>query len=255
MNRSSTVGRPCSAHNKKGAPERALTSVSISVAAWRYAPALLEKLDTACASVSNTSNTVSSLVICSTSWNLLPRWQSRNDAPCDFALWWAATSVPKPALSMNVMLSMFSTIFFLPSEIRLFTFSRSALLSSPRTMRPSSATTATPSTSRYVIFSATFSSSYSLGLVVFGLFFTRERIRRQPGRTAELSNSPHRTCNTHTRCKSACNVSIPTAASRPDNTAKDLHSWPALCGQRPPGTQSGRHSTSDSLPQSSDRAE
>src|SRR5579862_3205464 len=64
---------------------------------------------------------------------------------------------------MNVMLSMFSTIFFLPSASRLFTFSRSALLSSPRTMRPSSATTDTPSTSRFVIFNATFVSSYEIG--------------------------------------------------------------------------------------------
>jgi hypothetical protein len=51
-----------------------------------YAPALFEKLDTAAASVSYTSNTVSSLVICRTSWNLVPRWHNRSDAPCDFAL-------------------------------------------------------------------------------------------------------------------------------------------------------------------------
>src|ERR1700722_2434198 len=64
---------------------------------------------------------------------------------------------------MNVMLSIFSTIFFLPSASRPFTFSRSALLSSPSTMRPSSATTDTPSTSRFVIFNATFVSSYEIG--------------------------------------------------------------------------------------------
>src|ERR1700684_437988 len=63
---------------------------------------------------------------------------------------------------MNVMLSMFSTIFFLPSASRPFTFSRRALLSSPNTMRPSSATTDTPSTSRFVIFNATFVSSYEI---------------------------------------------------------------------------------------------
>src|SRR5580692_7768904 len=57
------------------------------------------------------------------------------------------------------MLSMLRTIFFLPSASSPFTFSRSALLSSPRTMRPSSATTDTPSTSRFVIFNATFVSS------------------------------------------------------------------------------------------------
>src|SRR5258708_11972969 len=64
---------------------------------------------------------------------------------------------------------MLSTIFFLPPAIRLFTFSRSALLSSPSTMRPSSATTATPSTSRFVILSAIFSSP------------RQKRPRRQPG--------------------------------------------------------------------------
>src|SRR5215470_2390504 len=64
---------------------------------------------------------------------------------------------------MNVTLSMFSTIFFLPSAKRLFTFSRSAFDSSPRTMRPSRATTDTPSTSRFVIFNATFVSSSFFG--------------------------------------------------------------------------------------------
>src|SRR6266576_656494 len=56
---------------------------------------------------------------------------------------------------MNVTLSMLRTIFFFPSAIKLFTFSRRALLSSPRTIRPSSATTDTPFTSQYVIFKAT----------------------------------------------------------------------------------------------------
>ncbi len=44
------------------------------------------KLRTASASVLNTSKTVNSLVICRTSWNLLPRWQRRRAAPCDFTL-------------------------------------------------------------------------------------------------------------------------------------------------------------------------
>jgi hypothetical protein len=44
------------------------------------------KLATASASLLYTSNTVSNLVICSTSWNLLPRCASFNAAPCDFAL-------------------------------------------------------------------------------------------------------------------------------------------------------------------------
>src|SRR5882762_922691 len=62
------------------------------------------------------------------------------------------------------MLSILRTIFFFPSAIRLFTFSRRALLSSPSTMRPSSATTDTPSTSRLVIFKATvYSSSWESG--------------------------------------------------------------------------------------------
>ena len=52
----------------------------------KSANAYLAKLATASASVLYTSNTVSNLVICSTSWNLLPRCASFNAAPCDFAL-------------------------------------------------------------------------------------------------------------------------------------------------------------------------
>src|SRR5713101_9427576 len=115
-----------------------------------------EKLAKAAASVSQTSNTVRSLVICSTSWNLLPRWHRRSDAPWVFALQCAATNVPSPALSIYLMLSIFRTIFFFPSAIRLFNFTRRALLSSPSTIRPSSVTTDTPFTSRFVIFKATF---------------------------------------------------------------------------------------------------
>jgi hypothetical protein len=55
----------------------------------------------------------------------------------------------------------FRTIFFFPSAIKLFNFTRRALLSSPSTMRPSSATTEMPPTSRLVIFKATFVSSPS----------------------------------------------------------------------------------------------
>gem|GEM_PF-5078043 len=44
------------------------------------------KLATASASVLYTSNTVSSFVICSTSWNFDPRWHSFSAAFCDFAL-------------------------------------------------------------------------------------------------------------------------------------------------------------------------
>src|ERR1700693_3232378 len=50
---------------------------------------------------------------------------------------------------------MFRTTFFWPEASSDFTFSRSEVLSSPSTMRPSIATTATPSTTRSVIFSAT----------------------------------------------------------------------------------------------------
>src|SRR5580692_11507751 len=50
---------------------------------------------------------------------------------------------------------MLRTIFFWPEASSDFTFSRSALLSSPSTMRPSIAITSTPSTTRSVIFKAT----------------------------------------------------------------------------------------------------
>ena len=46
----------------------------------------LLKLATASASVLYTSKMVISLVICSTSWNLVPRWHSFNAAPCALAL-------------------------------------------------------------------------------------------------------------------------------------------------------------------------
>src|SRR5260370_20686446 len=93
----------------------------------------LEKQAAAAASVSQTSNTVSSLVICSTSLNLLPKWQRSNDAPWVFVLQCAATRMPSPALSIYVIWSMFRTIFFIASAIRLFNFSRRVLLSSPST--------------------------------------------------------------------------------------------------------------------------
>jgi hypothetical protein len=52
----------------------------------KSANAYFAKLATASASLLYTSKTVSSLVICSTSWNLLPRCASFSAAPCDFAL-------------------------------------------------------------------------------------------------------------------------------------------------------------------------
>src|SRR5256885_4831343 len=53
---------------------------------------------------------------------------------------------------MYLISAMFRTIFFFPSAIRLFSFSRRELLSSPSTIRPSSPTTVTPSTSLFFIF-------------------------------------------------------------------------------------------------------
>src|SRR5262249_33463034 len=52
------------------------------------------KLCTAAASESKTSNTVSSFVTCSTSWNFCPRFDSFSTAPWFRALWNAATNVP-----------------------------------------------------------------------------------------------------------------------------------------------------------------
>src|SRR5216683_1855069 len=103
---------------------------------------------------------------------------------------------------MNVTLFMFSTIFFLPSAIRLFTFSRSALLSSPSTMRPSSATTDTPSTSRFVILSAMFSSPRrsrfqplgANGTILRSIFLwgNRPRLRRELRRCVLRRLRPNR---------------------------------------------------------------
>src|SRR5713101_470226 len=84
---------------------------------------------------------------------------------------------------MYVMLAMFRTIFFFPSAIRLFSFSRRELLSSPRTIRPSNVTTDTPSTSLFVILTVMLFPS-SLGKcppvrapsTYFELFWSREII-------------------------------------------------------------------------------
>src|SRR5258707_559186 len=59
----------------------------------------------------------------------------------------AHSSAPRPELSIMVTFFRSRTIFFLPSPSRLFTFSRSATVSSPRTIRPSSASTVIPSSS------------------------------------------------------------------------------------------------------------
>src|SRR5206468_7604826 len=137
---------------------------------------------------------------------------------------------------MKVTLSMLSTLFFFPSASSLFTFSRKALLSSPSTMRPSSSTTATPSTSRFVIFKATlFSSSSESGS---GGNPRRSRKAYQnrmfPGalhrksKTGQRSNhqaansSPRRTCNSRIPDRSTYSDGTPTAASKRDSTAKDL---------------------------------
>src|SRR6266403_4095896 len=75
------------------------------------------------------------------------------------------------------MLAMFRTIFFFPSAIRLFSFSRKEVLSSPRTIRPSSVTTDTPSTSLFVILTVMLFPS-SLGerpSTYFQLFWSRDK--------------------------------------------------------------------------------
>jgi len=57
--------------NKKGTQDRALLQKHLIAKRSRFY--FFEKLATATASVSKTSNTVSSFVICSTSWNFDPR--------------------------------------------------------------------------------------------------------------------------------------------------------------------------------------
>src|ERR1700730_3785110 len=64
--------------------------------------------------------------------------------------------MPKPALSMYATFDMSRTMRFFPAPSRLLTFSRRALLSSPRTIRPFKATTETPSISLFVKFMVTF---------------------------------------------------------------------------------------------------
>jgi len=71
--------------NHNAAFERCVLSgpvAELRVPPWSY----FEQLATASASVFEMYNTVSNLVICSTCWNLLSRWQSRTDAPSFFAV-------------------------------------------------------------------------------------------------------------------------------------------------------------------------
>src|SRR5467141_2906961 len=92
--------------------------------------------------------------------------------------------MPSPALSIYLMLFIFRTICLFPSAIRLFNFSRRALLSSPGTMRPSSVTTDTPSTSRFVIFKPTFLSSSS----------GSSPAATNPGTARRINNDAHWIC-------------------------------------------------------------
>src|ERR1700739_4421639 len=151
---------------------------------------------------------------------------------------------------MNVTLSMFITIFFLPSAIIAFTFSRSAFDSSPSTIRPSIATTVTPSTSRVVIFNATLIYSWSVyrsggnparnGKAYLLFLDFAKRSFQGSDRRAITSSSPRRTCNTRRRCKSTCSAATPAAANIPGNTVRHLpagerkfHLPTALTGQTP----------------------
>src|SRR6266436_876423 len=129
-----------------------------------------------------------------------------------------------------------------------FTFARTALLSSPRTIRPSSASTATPSTMRSVIFKATVrppNESKSGGLHAsleavrfhprggegFRVNIQRENrararlvfepIYHSPHTASELSNSPNTINNSRTPRKQVCSVSTRASRRKPDRNLSD----------------------------------
>src|SRR5260370_23783688 len=105
-------------------------------------------------------------------------------------------------------------IFFCPAASSDFTFSRSALLSSPRTIRPSSAATATPSTTRSVIFSATVRPPNESNLYL-------NSSNHLPHTASGLNNSPSKTNNSRTPCKQACSALTPVCGSKPDRNRWD----------------------------------
>src|SRR5713101_758675 len=107
------------------------------------------------------------------------------------------------------MLAMFRTIFFFPSAIRLFSFSRKEVLSSPRTIRPSSVTTDTPSTSLFVILTVMLFPS-SLGerparmgsLYVFRIVLVKRIIDLQDGESFSFQQPQSR--RAFGRCVGRC---------------------------------------------------
>src|SRR6267378_5251582 len=85
-------------HSHPEASQDGIRKAAMRPTAKRY----FAKLFTASASELETSKTVSRRVICNSSLVLDPRLQSRSAAPPDFALECAATSAPRPELSIIV---------------------------------------------------------------------------------------------------------------------------------------------------------
>src|SRR6266436_705791 len=123
---------------------------------------------------------------------------------------------------MNVILFMFNTIFFLPSASSPFTFSRSALLSSPVKRNHHHAVHfALTHFQCHVISSSSESGSggnhfrspesyHSLSISGFASINPNTLV----------SSSPRKTCNSRRRCRPACSAATPVAASTPGKTAK-----------------------------------
>src|SRR5579863_8510773 len=127
------------------------------------------------------------------------------------------------------MFSILRTIFFFPSATRDVTLSRSALLSSPSTIRPSSATTVTPSTSRVVVFNATLLSSSSerksggnrgRSRKAYPLYDISQSGLFDNSNHHAVNSSPSTTCSTRRYRIPTCSGGIPTSASTMDNTWK-----------------------------------
>src|SRR5271154_4968042 len=127
------------------------------------------------------------------------------------------------------MFAIFRTIFFFPSATRDFTLSRSALLSSPSTIRPSSATTVTPSTSRVVVFNATLLSSSSerksggnrgRSRKAYPLYDISQSGLFDNSNHHAVNSSPSMTCSNRRYRIPTCSGGIPASASTMDNTWK-----------------------------------
>ena len=152
-------------------------------------------------------------MICSTSWNLLPRWQRRSDAPCAFrAVMRGDQRAQARAVDERDVVHVQDNFLFALGD-QAFSLFRAARCSlrQERCGRPA------PPRTRHPL-----PGSSSSMPRVFLLISEAVPAATRAGTTQLINNSPRRTCNIRRPGKSTCNAATPAAASTPDNSAKHL---------------------------------